>query len=149
MARLTLEFPEHLYCYHTVLTVRTTDINGGGHLGNDAMISMISEARARFLYECHITEGVDANGIGYVATDLATTYRAEAFARDKLRFDMGMMDLNKYGGDIVFRVTRIEDGKLIAMAKTGFVFFDYRARKVVPIPEEVRKAIPAQANWLA
>ncbi|MNO73632.1 hypothetical protein D3C76_646040 [compost metagenome] len=149
MARLHLEFPEHLYCYETVLTVRTTDINGGGHLGNDTMISMISEARARYLYECHITEGVDADGIGYVATDLATTYRAEAFARDKLRFEIGMMDLNKYGGDIIFRVTRIGDDTLIAMAKSGFVFFNYRERKVVPIPENVRKALPPQANWLS
>ncbi|HCP56891.1 MAG TPA: thioesterase, partial [Pseudomonas sp.] len=27
MARLTLQFPEHQYCYSTQLTVRVTDIN--------------------------------------------------------------------------------------------------------------------------
>ncbi|UVE19457.1 thioesterase family protein [Pseudomonas sp. LS44] len=149
MARLTLEFPEHLFYYHTMMSVRTTDINGGGHLGNDNMISMISEARARFLYEARISEGRDANGIGYVATDLATTYKAEAFARDTLRFDLGLMDLNKYGGDIIFRVTRPADGKLIAMAKAGFVFFDYKAKKVTPIPEHVRAGLPAHINWVS
>ena len=51
MARLKLEFPEDQYCYSSQLTVRTTDINAGNHLGNDSMISMISEARARFLFE--------------------------------------------------------------------------------------------------
>ena len=56
MARLTLEFPEDQYCYSTQLTVRVTDINGANHLGNDSMISMISEARARFLYEFGIRE---------------------------------------------------------------------------------------------
>ena len=45
MARLKLEFPEDQYCYSSQLTVRTTDINAGNHLGNDSMISMISEAR--------------------------------------------------------------------------------------------------------
>ena len=49
MARLKLEFPEDQYYYSTQLTVRVTDINGANHLGNDSMISMISEARARFL----------------------------------------------------------------------------------------------------
>src|SRR5690606_22520662 len=43
MARLTLDFPEQLYCYSTHLTVRITDINGANHLANDSMISMISE----------------------------------------------------------------------------------------------------------
>ena len=51
MARLQLEFPEDQYYYATQLTVRVTDINGANHLGNDSMISMISEARARFMFD--------------------------------------------------------------------------------------------------
>ena len=99
MARLTLEFPEDQYCYSTQLTVRITDINAGNHLANDSMISMISEARARFLYEFGIRE-TDEDGTGIIVTDLATTYRAEAHARDQLLFEVGVMDFNKYGGDI-------------------------------------------------
>lgn len=79
MARLTLDFPEDQYCYSTHLTVRVTDINGANHLGNDSMISMISEARARFLFEFGIRE-TDGKGTGIIVTDLATTYRAEAHA---------------------------------------------------------------------
>uniref|UniRef100_A4XU45 Thioesterase-like protein n=1 Tax=Ectopseudomonas mendocina (strain ymp) TaxID=399739 RepID=A4XU45_ECTM1 len=134
MARLTLEFPEDQYCYSTQLTVRVTDINGANHLGNDSMISMISEARARFLYEFGIRE-TDEDGTGIIVTDLATTYRAEAHARDQLLFEVGVMDFNRYGGDITFRITRPADGTLVAMAKSGFVFFDYRQSKVVPMPD--------------
>jgi len=122
MARLTLDFPEDQYCYSTHLTVRVTDINGANHLGNDSMISMISEARARFLYEVGIRE-TDGNGTGIIVTDLATTYRAEAHARDQLLFEVGVMDFNRYGGDITFRISRPADGTLVAMAKSGFVFF--------------------------
>ncbi|MFG0415515.1 thioesterase family protein [Pseudomonas sp. zjy_8] len=135
MARLTLDFPEDQYCYSTHLTVRVTDINGANHLGNDSMISMISEARARFLFEFGIRES-DGNGVGIIVTDLATTYRAEAHARDQLLFEVGVMDFNKYGGDITFRITRPADGTLVAMAKSGFVFFDYRQSKVVQMPQE-------------
>lgn len=97
MARLKLEFPEELFIYTTKLTVRVTDINGANHLGNDSMISMISEARARFLFDYGIRE------TGIIVTDLATTYRAEAHARDQLLFEVGVMDFNKYGGDIIRR----------------------------------------------
>lgn len=141
MARLTLDFPEDQYCYSTHLTVRVTDINGANHLGNDSMISMISEARARFLFEFGIRES-DGNGVGIIVTDLATTYRAEAHARDQLLFEVGVMDFNTYGGDITFRITRPTDGTLVAMAKSGFVFFDYRQSKVVQMPQEFGAKFP-------
>lgn len=141
MARLTLDFPPELFIYSTTLTVRVTDINGAKHLGNDSMISMISEARARFLFDKGITD------TGIIVTDLATTYKAEAHARDRLVFEVGVMDFNKYGGDIIFRITRPADGTLVAMAKSGFVFFDYKQSKVVPIPEEFRQVFP-NVNWL-
>ena len=141
MARLTLDFPEDQYCYSTHLTVRVTDINGANHLGNDSMISMISEARARFLYEFGIRE-TDDNGTGIIVTDLATTYRTEAHARDQLLFEVGVMDFNKYGGDITFRITRPADSALVAMAKSGFVFFDYRQSKVVPMPDAFNAKFP-------
>ena len=146
MARLKLEFPEDQYCYSSQLTVRTTDINAGNHLGNDSMISMISEARARFLFEYGVRD-IEADGTGIIVTDLATTYRAEAHARDQLLFEVGVMDFNKYGGDITFRISRPADGTLVAMAKSGFVFFDYQTGKVSKMPEVFRDKFP-KVNWL-
>ncbi|MFZ6675692.1 thioesterase family protein [Undibacterium sp. Xuan67W] len=147
MARLSLHFPENQYCYTTLLTVRVTDINAANHLGNDSMISMISEARARFLFEFGIGE-TEANGTGIIVTDLATTYKAEAHARDQLQFEVGVMDFNKYGGDITFRITRPRDNSLIAMAKSGFVFYDYKQASVVAMPENFKTKFPL-VNWLA
>lgn len=139
MARLSLQFPEDQYYYTTHLTVRITDINAGNHLANDSMISMISEARARFLFQF----GINENGsVGILVTDLATTYNAESHARDQLQFEVGLMDLNKYGGDITFRITRPADGRLIAMAKSGFVFIDNKARKLVTVPADFLAKFP-------
>ena len=146
MARLHLDFPEDQYYYSTLLTVRVTDINAGNHLGNDSMISMISEARARFLFEFGLPETA-RDGTGIIVTDLATTYRAEAHARDQLVFEVGVMDFNKYGGDIIFRITRPRDRKLIAMAKSGFVFFNYLTSQVVAMPDDFRAKF-SRVNWL-
>ncbi len=146
MARLQLDFPEEQFYYSTPLTVRVTDINGANHLGNDSMISMISEARARFLYEFGVRE-TEGDGTGIIITDLATTYRAEAHARDQLLFEVGVMDFNKYGGDITFRVTRPRDKTLVAMAKSGFVFYNYKSSQVVLMPDDFRAKFP-RANWI-
>lgn len=136
MARIQLEFPDHLFVFHTLLTVRITDINAGNHLANDSMISMISEARARFLHHMGVPE-LSADKTGIIVTDLATVYKSEAHARDQLRFDVGLMDFNRYGCDIVFRITRPADQRLIALAKSGFVFFNYNGGKVVPMPPAI------------
>jgi acyl-CoA thioesterase FadM len=140
MARLTLQFPEDQFCFTTQLTVRITDINAANHLANDSMISMISEARARFLFAYGIAES-RKGGSGIIVTDLAT-YKAEAHARDMLLFEVGVMDFNRYGGDITFRITRPVDGTLIAMAKSGFVFYNYLDTKVVPMPAEFEAKFP-------
>lgn len=146
MARLQLDFPEEQFYYTTPMTVRVTDINGANHLGNDSMISMISEARARFLFEYGVPE-TERDGTGIIVTDLATTYRAEAHARDQLLFEVGVMDFNKYGGDITFRVTRPKDKTLIAMAKSGFVFYNYKSSQVVAMGDDFKNLFP-RVNWV-
>lgn len=141
MARLHLQFPDDQFYFSTQMAVRVTDINYGNHLGNDSMVSMISEARARFLLEYGVPE-TGRDGVGILVTDLATVYRAEARAHDVLLFEVGLMDFNKYGGDFTFRITRPKDAALVAMAKQGFVFFNYAIGKVMPMPEEFGALFP-------
>jgi len=137
VARIKLEFPDNAFSFETRLPVRITDINGANHLGNDALISMLSEARAQFLVE-HGIEEADQNGTSIIVTDLATMYQGESFYPDMLRFEVGLRDFNKYGGDFVFRVTKADTGQSVAMAKYGFVFFNYKTREVTPMPESFR-----------
>jgi len=137
VARIKLSFPDDVFCFETRMPVRITDINGANHLGNDALISMLSEARAQFLVSNGIQEA-SKDGTGIIVTDLATMYQSESFFPEMLRFEVGLMDFNKYGGDFVFRVTKAESGQPVALAKYGFVFFNYHRKEVVPVPESFR-----------
>lgn len=137
MARIELSFPGDVFCFETRMRVRITDINGANHLGNDALVSMLSEARAQFLVSYGIPEA-GSDGTGVIVTDLATMYQSESFFPETLRFEVGLMDFNKYGGDFVFRVTKAESGRPVALAKYGFVFFNYHHKKVVPVPDSFR-----------
>lgn len=138
MARVNLELPEQFF-YSTTMQVRYTDINTGGHVGNDQMISLLSSARYSFFQFLEIGYG-DVDDTQLVVTDLVTSYRAESFAEDTLRFELGFMDFNKYGGDIIFRVTK-DNNRLVTLAKTGFVFIGADG-KVCPIPESFLRKLP-------
>ena len=136
MARLRLDVPASLP-FVTTIHVRVTDLNYGRHLGNDAMVSLIHEARYRFFVSHGLSEA-DCGGAALILADLAVVYRAECFAGDALRFEVGVADLARVGCDLWYRITREGDGVLVAEAKTGLVFLDQETRRPTAIPAAVR-----------
>lgn len=133
MARIKLDMPDN-YIFSTELPVRISDINYGGHLSNDAMLSLIHEARIRFLAQYHYSE-MDIEGYGLIMADSAIVYKAEGFHGDLLQIDVTLADFNKYGCDIFYLISNKKTAEEIAHAKTGIVFFDYKQRKIQPIPQ--------------
>lgn len=136
MARIKLDMPDN-YLFSTELNVRIGDINYGGHMGNDAVLSMVHEARLRFLKHYHYTE-FDVENTGIIMTDSAIVYKAESFHGDRIQVDVAVADFNKYGCDLYYLLSNKDTAVEIAHAKTGIVFFDYDERKVVPVPEGFR-----------
>jgi acyl-CoA thioesterase FadM len=125
------------YLFSTELCVRISDINYGGHMGNDAVLSMVHEARLRFLKHYHYAE-FDVEGAGIIMTDSAIVYKAESFHGDRVQVDVTVADFNKYGCDLYYLLSNKDTAVEIAHAKTGIVFFDYTDRKVVAVPEGFR-----------
>ncbi|ALG67842.1 acyl-CoA thioesterase [Beggiatoa leptomitoformis] len=138
MARLILELPEQ-FTFTTEIPVLIGHINYGGHVGNDAILSLIHEARFRYLKQLGYCSELDIEGLGMIMTDTAIIYKAEAFHGETMLVQVTPQDFNKYGCDFIFKLTNQQTGKEIARAKTGIVFFDYLQRKVVEIPTEFRK----------
>ena len=61
MPRLRLK-PLDSYPFSIEMTVRITDLNYGGHLGNDTMLSLIHESRIAFLARHGFSE-MDCGGV--------------------------------------------------------------------------------------
>jgi acyl-CoA thioesterase FadM len=55
MARIKLQLPQQ-FIFSTLIPVRITDINYGNHVGNDAILSLLHEARMQFLNKAGYTE---------------------------------------------------------------------------------------------
>lgn len=128
------------YPFATRLTVRTTDLNYGGHLGNDRLLALIHEARVAFLADQGWSE-LDCAGTGLIMGDAVIVYQGEAFAGDELRLEVGVAEVGRAGFRLAYRVARTRDDARIALAETGMAAFDYDARRIVPLPEAVRGAL--------
>ncbi|MBU8848479.1 MAG: thioesterase family protein [Desulfobacterales bacterium] len=122
------------FIFETELAIRFTDINYGNHVGDDAFVSLIHEARVRFLKKFGFAKP-DIAGKALVISDLAVSYKSQSFYGDKLKFEMGADNFYKYGCDIFYRVTNTKNGNLVLLAKTGIVFFDFTENKVTTPPE--------------
>lgn len=133
MARIKLELPAH-FPFSTALLVRITDANYGGHLGNDALLSLLHEARVRFLAHYGLSE-LNIEGLGIIMADSVIVYKSEAFPGEWLEIAVTAHDFNKYGCDFVYKVTERSSGREVARAKTGIVFFDYQTRSVQRTPQ--------------
>lgn len=137
MPRIKLEMPT-VFQYSTSVEVLISHINYGGHLGNDALLSILQEARLRFLASLGYSE-LDVDGSGIVVADVAVQYLAEAFRGDRLLVRLALGDAGSRGFELFYEVTRERDKCLIAKAKTGIVFFDYSIRRSCPMPETFRR----------
>lgn len=146
MARVQLELPEQVQ-YRVRLSVRITDINYGGHLGNQALLGMLHEARVQLLNSFGLRELDHHGGVSLIMTDSVIIYRGEAFAGEELEIAMSVGDFNKYGFDVFYAVHEVSSGREIARAKTGMLCFDYQARRVLSMPEQLQRllspALPA------
>lgn len=137
MTRLHLTFPPTTI-FTTTLPIRITDLNYGNHLGNDALVSILHEARVQFFNSLGYTE-LNVEGVGIIMADLAVQYKAEAFYGDNLKIEIAVSDLTSVSFDIYYSVSTAE--KIVAIAKTGIVCFDYRLRKVVLLPEKFARKL--------
>lgn len=136
MARIKIELPQRFH-FSTEMPIRIGDINYGGHLGNDAVLSLVHEARVRFLKHFGYSE-LDIEGSGIMMSDAAIVYKAEGFHGDVLVVDVAVGEFQNAGCDIFYRLTKKEAGEEIARVKTGIVFYDYKLRKTVAVPPKFR-----------
>ena len=139
MQRIKIDLPDK-FIFSTQISVRVYDVNFAGHLSNDSILSMVHEARIRFLKNWNFSE-VDTAGAGIIMFDAALQYKSQGYHGDILIFDVTVENFIRNGCDFIFRITNKVSGKEIARAKTGIAFYDYDKNKIVPVPDKFKELI--------
>lgn len=134
MARIKIHLPE-TFSFSTQIPVRISDINYGGHVGNDSILSLIHEARLHFLKSFGYTE-LEFAGVGLIMSDAAIEFKGEAFYGDVLKAYVAAEEISRMSFELYYKLVKGEDETVVAIAKTGMVCFDYSRRKVITIPQE-------------
>lgn len=144
MARIKLDLPS-VFAFSTEVPIRVTDLNYGGHVGNDTILGIVQEARVQYFKSMGYGE-LSFAGVAVIMADCAVVYKSESFHGDTLRIEVAATDFSKYGFDLYYKLTNKATGKLVAEAKTGIVCFDYQARKVALLPAEALEKLQTSDN---
>lgn len=140
MERVRLEFPEADLVHRHPLTVRITDMNYGRHLGHDALVSLLHEARTQALASLGLSEW-DLGGCQSVVADLTVQYQAEARWPDALVVETAMPMPSGKALTVYHRLVREHDGRRVATARLTLLLLDPASGRPAPLPRALGAAI--------
>jgi len=134
MARVNIHLPD-TFSFTCRIPVRITDLNYGGHAGNDTVLSIIHEARMQYLQSLGYTE-MQFAGTGMIMVDVAIEFKSELFYGDVVIAAVTADGISRIGFELFYKLEKETGGKkvLVAAAKTGMICYDYSAKKIVSLP---------------
>ena len=139
MARIKIELPE-AFPFSCQIPVRITDINYGGHAGNDTVLSIIHEARMQFLQSMGYSE-MEFAGVGMIMSDVGIEFKSELFYGDVIIASVVAGEISKVGFDLLYKLETLRPANgdrkvIVGAAKTGMICYDYEKKKITSIPAE-------------
>lgn len=141
MARLKIELPPTLLS-SVKIPVRITDINYGSHVGNNAIVEIIHEARVQFLDQYGFTELNVAN-TSLIMSELCVEYKNESFYNDVLEIKIFAGETSRVSFELFYEIStkRTNSTFIIALAKTGMVCYNYTRKKIEALPAELKSIL--------
>ena len=146
MARIKIDLPDK-FPFSVPISIRITDINYGGHVGNDTVLSLIHEARVQFL-QYHGYKELEIEGIGLIMSDAGIEFKVELFYGDIIRVSVCPADFSRVGFNLYYKIEKEIEGKkiMVAAAKTGMICYNYSLKKIVTIPEKLKATLSGQTK---
>ena len=141
MERIKINLPDQ-FNFSTNIKIRITDLNYGGHVGNDSFLSLIHEARQQFLNYFGYSE-LKIENVSLIMADAAIEFKKELNYGDEVKISVTVTAFDKFGFDIFYKLEIINDENLTlaGKAKTGMFCYDYENKKLVSVPQNMKSKL--------
>jgi acyl-CoA thioesterase FadM len=106
-------------------------------MGNERVLNMANDIREKmFMHlDCmsilHDTE----NTQGIVIANHSINYKNEGFLNDEITCQTGITNITECSFDLIFNFIK-QDGRTLAVLRSGCVFYNFNLRKIRPLPED-------------
>jgi acyl-CoA thioester hydrolase len=136
------------YAHRHLVEVRLSDTDAMGHVNNARYLTYVEIARVAY-YE-RVTGNalpIGAHGAeeGMILAEIRMTYRSPAFYGETLTIETRVERIGRTSFAMVHRMTAPESrygrARLIAVADSVLVAYDYQDERPIPVPDEWRSAM--------
>ena len=143
MERIKIDLPEQ-FQFSTIIKIRITDLNYGGHVGNDSFLSLIHEARQQFLNHYNYSE-LKFENVSLIMANASIEFKKQLSYGDEVKISVTANGFDKFGFDIFYLLEIINNEQIIlaGKAKTGMLCYDYTNKKLMVVPGEAKTKLSA------
>jgi len=127
--------------------VSIVDINYGGHMGNDKALTIFNEARINFLEYFGYSELSIGGDVGIILSEANIKFRKEVLHQDELDVEVWITNMEGVRFTLNYRAIRRSDNIEVFNGTTLLVSFNYKTRKISPIPQEFLAATFEEDNF--
>lgn len=138
------------FAHRHEVEVRLSDTDAMGHVNNARYLTYIEIARVAY-YE-QVTGNllpIGAHGAeeGMILAETRMTYRSPAFYGETLTVETRVERMGRTSFGMVHRITapqsRVAAARLVAVAESILVAYDYQEERPIPVPDEWRAGMKA------
>jgi len=130
------------------IEVRLADTDAMGHVNNAAYLTYLEIGRAAY-YETVTGEpfqlGVHGAQEAMILAEIRVTYRSQAYYGETLAVETRVEHIGRSSFRMVHRLTapksRYGSARLVAVADSVLVSYDYRADRSIPVPSSLAEAL--------
>lgn len=135
------------YPYIEQIRVAFRDIDAMGHVNNAVYLSYFETARAA--YGLALMGGATLHDLHFVLAEATVTYLQPAYFGDELALGVRVSEIGTKSFVMDYGLWRQADGEQLARGRTVQVWYDYEARRSMPVPERFRAAVARDNARLA
>jgi acyl-CoA thioester hydrolase len=130
--------------------VRLADTDAMGHVNNANYMTYVEIARVAYYEQVTgkaLPIGVHGAEEGMILAEIRMTYRSPAFFGETLTVETRIERIGRTSFGMVHRITAPESryghARLVAVADSTLVSYDYTDERPIPVPDEWRSAMEA------
>jgi acyl-CoA thioester hydrolase len=138
------------FAHRHLVEVRLADTDAMGHVNNANYLTYVEIARVAYYEQVTgnaLPIGTHGAEEGMILAEIRMTYRSPAFYGETITVESRIERIGRTSFGMVHRMTapasRYGPARLIAVADSTLVSYDYQQECPIPVPEEWRSAMEA------
>lgn len=137
------DLPEEMRLHPLLVTlpVQWGDMDAFGHVNGVVYFRWFESARVDYFHQSGLGHLMSSHALGPILASIKGDYRSQLKYPDTVRVTATITGVGNTSLQMAHAVQSVASGKIVALAQSVIVMFDYKAQQPTRVPDDVRAKI--------